>query len=225
MLKKINKIYLYIRCIPKTIFFNFYYLPFFTAIKLPILISHRTSFRSLGGKIILTNQNKFGKIKLGFGQVQSSDAKYSRFIWNLSDGGIIHLGSKVKIGTGCKLTVSGHLIIGDGCNFTGECSIICQKRIQLGTNCLISWQTLIMDCDMHQIKDHLIGHINPDKEIIIGNDIWICSRVTILKGVNLNSNSVVSSGSHVTSSFEENVIIGGNPAKKIGSMENKKFIH
>lgn len=225
MLKKINKIYLYIRCIPKTIFFNFYYLPFFKAINFPILISHRTSFRKLGGKVIISKNNKFGKIKLGFGQIQSSDEKYSRFIWDLSDGGIVHLGSNIKIGTGCKLTVAGYLKIGDGCNFTGDCSIICSNKIEFGNRCLISWQNLIMDCDMHKIIDSIANHINPDKDIIIKDDVWICSRVTILKGVKINRNSIISSGSHVISSFEENVIIGGNPAKIIGTMKNKKFIH
>ena len=56
---------------------------------------------------------------------------------------------------------------------------------------------------------------NLTSPIIIGNNVWIGSRVVILKGVNIGDNTVVSAGSVVTKSFPSNVIIAGAPAKII----------
>lgn len=48
----------------------------------------------------------------------------------------------------------------------------------------------------------------------IGNHVWLCQNTSILKYVNIPSNTVVAYGSVVTKSLtDENVIIAGNPAK------------
>lgn len=221
-LKKLSKIYHYIRCIPKTLFFNFYYLPLNQAFKLPILVNHRTKFVELGGKVLIPNSAKTGKITLGFGRVQIADSKYSRFIWNLSDSGEVHLGNHIKIGTGSKLHIQGKLTIGSESNFTGESTIICNKEIHFGDACLVSWQTLFMDSDLHKITDDN-HHLNHDKAIVIGNRVWVGSRSTILKGSVIETNSVVASTSTVTSQFNPDSVIGGNPAKTIADFTNKVF--
>ena len=53
------------------------------------------------------------------------------------------------------------------------------------------------------------------KGIKIGKNCWIGSKVTILDGVNIGKNSVIASGAVVNKSFEDNVVIGGVPAKII----------
>lgn len=222
-MKKLSKLYNYIRCIPKTLFFNFYYLPTRQALKFPIIVSHRTKFLGLGGKITIPENAKTAKIKLGFGIVQISDYKYSRFIWDLEKDGHIYFGNNIKIGTGCKLFVSGTLILGNRLHISGESSITCKNKIKFGNNCLVSWKTIFMDTDFHEIIEKGV-RINPDKEISIGNSVWICANSTVLKGVLIGNNSIVSASSNVISSFSENNIIGGNPAKVIGSMLDKHFI-
>jgi len=51
------------------------------------------------------------------------------------------------------------------------------------------------------------------KPISIGNNCWIGGNVSINPGVKLGDNVVVGSGSVVTKSFGDNVVIGGNPAR------------
>ncbi|EOT30778.1 acyltransferase [Enterococcus saccharolyticus] len=57
-------------------------------------------------------------------------------------------------------------------------------------------------------------------DIVIGNNCFIGNSVVVLPGIKLGDTTIVAAGSVVTKSFPEgNVIIGGNPAKIIGSPE------
>ncbi|MGR5503061.1 acyltransferase [Vibrio sp. DNB22_10_4] len=220
-----RKLYFYLRCIPKTLWFNFRYFPLATALRFPVLVCHRTYFRDLRGNVTVPNDAKFGKIKLGFGEVQIADGKYSRFIWSLKKGGTVNFGRGNKIGTGSRLHISGDLTIGDGVNFSGETTIVCQKAIRFGDRALISWQTLFMDTDMHAVERESGVSINSDKEVLVGSDVWVCARSTVLKGSVVSDNSIVSAAALVIGEFKKDAIIGGNPAKIIGSMAGKRFVH
>lgn len=55
-----------------------------------------------------------------------------------------------------------------------------------------------------------------EKDIILGNDVWIGGNSVVTAGVTLADGIIVAAGSTVTKSFtEKNIIIGGVPAKKI----------
>ena len=54
-----------------------------------------------------------------------------------------------------------------------------------------------------------------EKPIIIGNDVWIGGRVTILPGVKIGNGAIIGAGSVVTKNVEDFSIVAGNPAKLI----------
>ena len=57
-----------------------------------------------------------------------------------------------------------------------------------------------------------------EKDIILGNDVWIGGGSVVTAGVTLADGIIVAAGSTVTKSFDEpNIIIGGVPAKKIAN--------
>lgn len=54
-----------------------------------------------------------------------------------------------------------------------------------------------------------------DRPIIIEDDVWIGSRVTILPGVKIGKGVIVGAGSVVTKDVAPYTIVGGNPAREI----------
>ena len=53
------------------------------------------------------------------------------------------------------------------------------------------------------------------RPVIIGNDVWIGTRVIILPGIKVGDHSIIAAGSVVTKDVPEWAIVGGNPAKVI----------
>ncbi|PRR78019.1 Galactoside O-acetyltransferase [Clostridium luticellarii] len=53
------------------------------------------------------------------------------------------------------------------------------------------------------------------KEIIIGNNVWIGAKVTILGGITIRSNSIIGANTLVDRNIPDNTIAGGVPVKII----------
>lgn len=56
-----------------------------------------------------------------------------------------------------------------------------------------------------------------DEDVVIGDDVWVGCRATILKGVTIGDGSVVAAGSVVTKSVPPYSIVAGVPARVIKS--------
>ena len=199
-----------LRSIPKTLRFNLHYFPLKTALKLPVVVSHRTYLRELHGKVKLPEKVERAMIKIGFGDVGHYDRKRSRTIWQVS--GTVSFGGKASVGHGSKISVRGNLFLGDGFNMTAESTIVCAKEIRFGRDCLLSWDILVMDTDEHPLFNKENERINLDKAILVGDHVWIGCKCVLLKGAEVPDNTVVAAGTLLTSSFAgEHQIIGGNP--------------
>ena len=89
--------------------------------------------------------------------------------------------------------------------------LVIGKRAQFGR------ELTIRTSDGHSIYN--VGEklpYNEPEDIIIGDDVWIAQRVTLIKGAQIPSNCVVGACSLVNIKFkEEGCIIAGNPAKVI----------
>ncbi|SHE78435.1 maltose acetyltransferase domain-containing protein [Clostridium fallax] len=60
------------------------------------------------------------------------------------------------------------------------------------------------------------------KPVTIGDNVWIGGHATINPGVTIGNNVVVASGSVVVKDVPNNVVVGGNPAKIIKTIEISK---
>lgn len=199
--------------LPKSIIINFKYLQFKQAIKLPILLSKDVIIKKMSGKISL-GKEEFGVVKIGFGDIGIFDKKRSKSILKIE--GSIEFCGNADIGHGSKINVNKNakLILGNNFKISAESEIICSKSISIGHDCLMSWNCLVMDTDFHKIIDNDGNIINYDEEIIIGNNVWIACRNTILKGVNIKSNNIIAANSTICRNISgENQIIGGNDCR------------
>ena len=199
-----------LRSIPKTLRFNLHYFPLKTALKLPVVVSHRTYLRELHGKVELPEKVETAMVKIGFGDVGHYDRKRSRSIWQVS--GTVGFGGKASIGHGSKLSVRGDLHLGASFNMTAESTIVCAKEIRFGDDCLLAWDILVMDTDEHPLYDMENQHINPDKPILVGDHVWIGCKCVLLKGAEVPSHTVLAAGTLLKTTFAgEHQVIGGNP--------------
>ena len=198
----------------KTIVFNLKYFPFRTAVKLPVFISGNVFLHKMKGRVIINGPIKTAMVQIGYGKIGVADFKRSRAIWEVY-GDVIFYG-RAFIMHGCKLNVAenAQLIIGDDFNMSTECALVVEKKIQIGNSSGISWESLVMDTDFHYIRDESGEIFNHPKEVIIGDNVWVGCRCTILKGAVIPSGSIVAANSLVTKKLsEEKSIFGGNPIR------------
>jgi len=110
------------------------------------------------------------------------------------------------------------ITIGANTTINGKTDLACIEgtSIKIGEDCMFSSEIAIRTGDSHSILDKTGKRINPSKDIIIGNHVWIGTKTVFLKGVSIEDNSIVGAGALVTKKFDEQgVIIAGNPAKII----------
>lgn len=96
-------------------------------------------------------------------------------------------------------------------------NVIGGKKIIIGKGCLFSNNIEIHTSDYHKIFNQIKGNLlNPDKDIIIGNNVWIGLGATILKGTHIADNTIVGAKSLCSGKYNiENTVLAGNPAKVI----------
>ena len=217
-MQKLRKLFLLIRALPKTIYFNFHYFPFKQALKLPLLISHHVILRETKGKVILTSPARTFMVRIGFSEhVFFSDYKLNS-TWSVAETGTVIFAGTAFIGNGTRFFVLGKLTIENNMIISASAKIQCFERITFGNDVLVGWDCVFMDTDGHAILDEQEQVINHSKSVIIGNKVWIGARSFITKGVNLGPAMIVASNSVVLKSFDlPNHVIGGYPAKVIKS--------
>lgn len=106
------------------------------------------------------------------------------------------------------------LIIGKNTSIQGIKIVMGRGKIEIGKDCMLSSDIEIRNTDSHKIyKGKEL--INDNRDIKIESNVWIGTKVIILKGSIIGKGSIVGAGSVVSGKFGDNIIIAGNPAKKI----------
>ncbi|OBU18888.1 acetyltransferase [Photobacterium aquimaris] len=137
----------------------------------------------------------------------------------------------MSIGNDCRIsgktTFSGRtdstnptLTIGDNVDIGWQTTIAVGDKIIIGNNVRIASQGFLCGYPGHPIDPHLRAQGLADLpqqigSIILEDDVWVCTRVTIIGNVTIGSGSIIATGSMVTKSFPPNTLIAGNPAKAI----------
>lgn len=125
---------------------------------------------------------------------QNSYVRYDLFITNPK---LLHLGNSSKLGIRSELFLYSDLSIGD--------------NVEIGSD-------LIVHTSDHNLSDPnmpLCKQGGVPRPVIIGSNVYIGSRVTILSGVVVDDYVVIGAGSVVTTNLGTGYIYGGIPAKRI----------
>jgi len=111
---------------------------------------------------------------------------------------------------------SGKLFVGRNSRINGV-HIDARELIHIGDTVQIGPYTIIMDSDFHDLKDH--SKDGPSSPIYIEDDVWIATRVTILKGVRIGKGSVIAAGAIVTKDIPPYSVAAGTPARVVKKIE------
>lgn len=112
-----------------------------------------------------------------------------------------------------------NLQIGDNVSIGYNFQCLVNANCQIGDNTLIASNVLITT-ENHGMDARQYYYSQPltYADVSIGKNCWIGEKATILPGVSIGNNCIVGAGSVVTSSFGDNLMIVGCPARAI-----KKF--
>jgi acetyltransferase-like isoleucine patch superfamily enzyme len=98
-----------------------------------------------------------------------------------------------------------------------NCVISCKKELTIKRNCKIAEMVVIRD------QDHCFGQPGltlaeqgfDTAAINIGENVWLASKVTVLKGVKIGNNAVIGASSVVRNTVEPNSVYVGIPARRV----------
>lgn len=106
------------------------------------------------------------------------------------------------------------LVVGDATHINQGCILDARGRLTIGNNVSISHRVSIMTGGHDHQSRHFLGKY---KSITIDDYAWIGVGASILQGVKIGKGAVVCAGAVVTKDVEPYSIVGGVPAKKIGT--------
>jgi acetyltransferase-like isoleucine patch superfamily enzyme len=86
-----------------------------------------------------------------------------------------------------------------------------KNKIRIGYDCIIAWNVFITDCDWHSIEKKSF-----QKDVFIGDHVWIAANSSILKGSVIGEGSIIAAHSVVRGEdIPERSVAGGNPIRVI----------
>jgi len=154
---------------------------------------------------------------------------------NLSNCQYISIGDYVDIGSSCRVTVSNDfcgipchsknkikLKIGNHVDLGTGTFISANNDIQIGNHVIMAPYVFITDHD-HGFGDiHKNLHQQPlteNGQTIIGDNVFLGTKCSILKNVTIGQHSVVGANSVVTKDIPPYSVVVGNPAKIIKKLK------
>lgn len=110
---------------------------------------------------------------------------------------------------------TAQLVIGDRVCVSYGAAISARCSIQIGDDTRIGPFCLILDNDYHRVDDRdSPGGIAP---IVIGRNVVLGARVTVLRGARIGDGARVMSGSTVAGVIAEGAVIAGVPARAVSN--------
>lgn len=110
----------------------------------------------------------------------------------------------------------GHITIGEHTKILGSThmAVIEGTGITIGKDCLFSSDVHFRTGDSHSILDLQGRRINSSEDIVLGDHVWVGTKVTCLKGARVPDHCIIGACALVTGKFDQpNCVLAGVPAK------------
>lgn len=119
-------------------------------------------------------------------------------------------GKNVVIRSGVKIRCNndGQVIIGDDVGLNNGCLLNSMDSILIGSHTIIGQNVKMYDHDHeYKVKGNIRDNGFITKPIIIGENVWIGSGCTILRGTKIGNNCVIAAGSIIKGNIPENMLV------------------
>jgi galactoside O-acetyltransferase len=125
-----------------------------------------------------------------------------------------------KIGTGCYIEppfhanwAGKHVYMGDYVYANFNLTLVDDGNIYIGDKVMFGPNVTVATPNhpiLPELREKMLQY---NKDIHIGNNVWIGSGAVIVPGISIGDNSVIGAGSIVTKDIPANVVAYGNPCK------------
>ncbi|MDN6639683.1 MAG: chorismate mutase [Tetragenococcus sp.] len=130
-----------------------------------------------------------------------------------------HVGNAIHIEPNLRFDYGYNISVGENFYANYDCVFLDICPISIGDDCLLAPNVKLYTASHPLDPVRRKSGLEEGRPITIGNDVWIGGGSIIVPGVTLGNNVVVGAGSVVTKSFPDNVVIAGNPAAVIKTIE------
>ena len=166
-------------------------------------------------------------------EFKKADNVHIKSSMTIIGGKYISIGENTHFDKECVLTSYDHTLdgttftpeiqIGTGCDFGAWNHITAINRIVIGDNLLTGKWVTITD-NSHGTTDAETLQTEPltrkmvsKGAVIIGKNVWIGDKATVLPGVTIGEGAVIAANSVVTKDVAPFTVVAGNPAKEVKS--------
>ena len=216
-----------LRSILPTIYFNFHYLPFRQAIKLPILLYKPKLLKMKGNVKIGGGKINTGMIKLGFRTC--SIYPNHGITWENHGGtvlfqGTCHIGNDSYLTFGEKTTVT----FGDDFKNTASLKLVSYRSIVFGRSTRLGWGVLVMDTNFHPLYDmDRQVYKRASGPIAIGDYNWFGTQCKIMHSVKTPERCIFGMNTVVTRNCEMKsyCVMGGSPVRILSEHVMRDYEH
>jgi acetyltransferase-like isoleucine patch superfamily enzyme len=126
----------------------------------------------------------------------------------------LKISRSASVHMGLKLMIRGGIVIGEHSVINRDCTLDGRGKLTIGKNVSISPEVMILTAE-HAVQDSQFSGV--ERPVVIRDYAWIGSRAVILPGVTLGQGAVVAAGAVVTKDVPDYAIVGGVPARQIGT--------
>lgn len=169
------------------------------------VIPHKKAIINFGknSKIYLSGRD----LEIGFNQLRGSKSEThvrldENAVWNCKNGGLLFYNTVLEIKPNAQFS-SGFF------SMNGGSVVIAHRHIVFGEDVMLGRNIIVYDSDFHSLLDSNGVAYNVPKDVIIEDHVWLTSNITVLKGVVIGKDSLITAQTVINKNIPEHSIVAG----------------